>query len=448
MGTSINISAQDKDYKNSNLNLASYYQNVLSYYPLLKKQKIMTNEAGEFKKLAASYDKARVMINASYINSNDPVTVFGSLLRQNNFSQSNFDINSLNEPDPVNNFNMTLYAELPVFNAYQTKYSMRMAEYMAESSQYSEEIIKQQILLMAEETYLNTLLSSKILNIVKACRNKAMDDMKQADELKTKGVILGADFYSAKVIFSNIDQMLNQVNSQIKTSNAIFNILMGEKTEAPVQLSGKIRESFVSIPSLDELLSQCESERADLHAIRSAIKAKESELEKEKSTRLPKVSAFTSAEADTEKLNGTGTNYTAGIKGSFDLFDAGYKHRTETIRLKLEELKNDEILLKDELYKKVYVAFQEYNTTSENLKVFDQSFQDSKESIKLLEPLYNEGKKSIADLMQLRVVSLNAEISSLKARFQLESAALNLLFSAGILSEKHLNELSNYLMEA
>ena len=172
-----NLLAEETNKEKNSLSLSSYYQRVLDYYPIMKKQKAATDGANESKVLAASYKLPRVMMNASYVYSNDPVTVFGTLLRQNNFSQKNFDIESLNEPDPVKNLNMTLYAEVPIFDAFQTRYSVGSAENWIEASQHSEKLIRQQILAISTEIFLQTLLSRKISFLTKKSHEAALKDM-------------------------------------------------------------------------------------------------------------------------------------------------------------------------------------------------------------------------------------------------------------------------------
>lgn len=442
-----NLMAGELNMEKNSLSLSDYYQRVLDYYPILKKQKAVTDGANESKLLASSFQLPRVMMNSSYIYSNDPVTVFGTLLRQNKFTQNNFDLDQLNNPDPVKNLNMTFYAEVPFFDAYQTKYSIHSAEYWIESSTNSEKLIRQQILAVSSEAFIQTLLSHKLFMITKKTLEAALKDMKQADELKKKGVILGADFFAAKVMLSDIQQMRNQSESQVKVSGAVFNLLMGENPKRPVFSKGGLSKALTVIPDLDQLLARYLEMRPDLKALQSAIKAKEFEVEKEKSSRLPKISAFASAEANTEKFNGIENNYTAGIKGSLDLYDPSYVSRTRKLELHLDELKNDEVLLKDELAQKLIEVYEEYHTLVQNLKVAHQSLLDSKESLKLLEPLYSEGKKSIADLLEIRAVSLNAEKSYFKTLFFAEIKSIHLLFCAGLLEKTHIDELSTHITE-
>lgn len=429
------------------ISLISYCNKVLAYYPLLKKQIAITNESNEFKKQVAAYKMPRITTNGSYVNSNDPVSVFGALLKQNNFSQSNFDIQNLNKPDPVNNFNMTVYAEIPIFNAYQTKYSIDSAASNIEASKYFEKLFNIQILSISTQTYLQTLLSKKLFSITKKNFVAALEDMKQANDLKNKGVILGADFFVAKVILSNMEQMLNQFDSNIKTLNSGFNILIGEKPNVLVSLKGNLNKPFTKLPEFNSILENYIHNRPDISALRCAIQSKELELKKEQYNKLPKISAFTSAEINLKNFNENGTNYTAGIKGSFDLYDPTRTPKINKLKINLDELKNDETILKDDLLQKIYTTYEEYQVLSKNLKILHQSLLDSKESLLLLEPLYREGKKSIADLLEIRNSNLNVEITYFKTLNSLELKAIDLLFYSGFLNKNNINELSINISE-
>jgi len=57
----------------------------------------------------------------SFVRSDNPVFVFSSLLTQHQFGVENFNIGSLNRPDPVNNFQSLLSVDQPLYDAGQTR---------------------------------------------------------------------------------------------------------------------------------------------------------------------------------------------------------------------------------------------------------------------------------------------------------------------------------------
>ena len=392
---SLNLKGEEmqKEIK-SELTLFVYYKKVLAHYPALKKQVFMTEESKETGKLAIASLRPRVQMNASYINSNDPVTVFGTLLKQNQFNQSNFDIGTLNKPDPVNNLGLGFSVEVPLFDARQSRYSMKMAESMGLSSAEREAFIRQQILFVSAETFMNAVLSHQISRMAKESLHKADKEMKQAEELKQRGIIFGADFYAAKSILSNMEVLLYQSEGEAKTAFSVMAVLMGEDPKLTRSLGLHYQDLTFLLPGLDTLTSKSLEARQDLKSLRALIEAGQLELEREQSGRLPRISIFTQAEADSERLNSAGTNYTGGVKGSVDLFDPGYRHRMEILRLKQKELESEAFSVKDQILKDLYTVYGEYESLSKNLQVLHQSLLDSDEALKLMEPLYNEGKKS------------------------------------------------------
>jgi hypothetical protein len=61
-----------------------------------------------------------VQLSETWINGNNPVFVFGSLLEQGRFTQQNFNLTSLNNPDPLNNFRFGVTIKAPLFDQRQT----------------------------------------------------------------------------------------------------------------------------------------------------------------------------------------------------------------------------------------------------------------------------------------------------------------------------------------
>src|SRR5580765_8080322 len=53
----------------------------------------------------------RVQLSETFTNGNNPVYVFGSLLEQGRFTQQNFDLRSLNNPDALTNFRFGVTAK-------------------------------------------------------------------------------------------------------------------------------------------------------------------------------------------------------------------------------------------------------------------------------------------------------------------------------------------------
>src|SRR3954466_13325361 len=77
----------------------------------------------------------KVNFAESWTRSDNPVFVFSSLLTQQQFSESNFGIASLNHPDFLNNFQSLVTADQPLYDAGRTKRAVRTAKLGQDLSQ-------------------------------------------------------------------------------------------------------------------------------------------------------------------------------------------------------------------------------------------------------------------------------------------------------------------------
>src|ERR1051325_4969397 len=63
----------------------------------------------------------------SWIAGNNPVYVFSSLLTPHQFTVENFNIETLNRPEALNNFQSLISVDQPIYDAGQTKTALRFA---------------------------------------------------------------------------------------------------------------------------------------------------------------------------------------------------------------------------------------------------------------------------------------------------------------------------------
>ena len=63
----------------------------------------------------------KVNFSESFTRSDNPVFVFGTLLTQQRFGPGNFEINALNRPDAINNFQSMVTVDQPLWDAGQTR---------------------------------------------------------------------------------------------------------------------------------------------------------------------------------------------------------------------------------------------------------------------------------------------------------------------------------------
>lgn len=419
----------------ASITFEKFYQKVLAYYPKLKQQGASVEIAIARKFQASAGFLPRIQGLASMTTSNDQVYVFGTLLRQRAFTQEDFSLSRLNNPSSRTNYNIGLHGEMPVFDSLQTVYKVKQAKHMVESAQYDEVFSKMEVLLIASDAYLHTIAIEKLLSVAEeACKNSEAD-IKQAHELKVKGMVLGADFYASKVIFGSLKTMKNELAGQKESMHALLNILMGEDPLSPIQLADALQEGSADNRSLKEWLQEAYKSRPDLHSIEETIHAQEADVSRERASFLPNISAFGDLNENTQNFNTGGGSFAVGLKGSMDIFEPSYFARVRIAKESLRKLEYDRNIAKDSIAKDVTDEYSRFMSFQANLPVLHEMTEDSGQAVDLTRPLYQEGRKSVADLLDMRQGYIKVYQAYYAALVGSKTSQARLLFLSGQLDE-------------
>ncbi len=427
------------------LSLLSCVQRVLDYYPILKKQHANVDEALARRALAAGGLFPRIQGLGSVVQTDNPVNVFGMLLNQRAFTESDFDVDNLNNPPRRTNFNFAFRGEMPLFNAFQTISSIRSAGHTVAASRNQEDFVRMEAALVAVEAYLRVILWERNYALAEEIDGDSGKDIRQAEDLKQRGMILGADYYAAKVIGSTITRFGRETDARRRTARMLLNILMNDDPQKQYRLRGYLPREPRANRELASWLRDAEQSRKDLAAVRAAVKAQEADLFKERASLLPRIGAVGNVEENTHNLKNGGGSYLIGFQGAMDLADCTYYPRVRKALAGLHKLQEDETQLKDAIARSLAEAYEKYEAVRFNIPVVLQAVGDVSEAVKLTAPLYREGRKSIKDLLEIRTYALNTRSNADQLLSEAEMGYANLLFIAGTLDEKEVREIERRL---
>jgi len=429
------------------LSLLTCVQRVLDYYPVLKKQHAHVEEALAQRALAAGGLFPRIQGLSSVVQTDNPVNVFGMLLNQRAFPESDFDVDNLNNPPHRTNFNFAFRGEMPLFNAFQTVSSIRSAGHTVEASRSQEDFVRMEAALVAVEAYLRVILWERNFALAEEIDRDSEKDIRQAEDLKKQGMILGADYYAAKVIGSHITQFRREADARRRTARILLNILMNDDPQKQYRVRGYLPREARANRELASWLRDAEQSRKDLAAVRAAIKAQEADVLRERASLLPRIGALGNVEENTHNLRNGGGSYLIGFQGKMDLADSTYYPRVRKAIAGLHALEEDEAQLKDAIARSLAEAYEKYEAVRFNIPVVLQAVGDVSEAVNLTAPLYREGRKSIKDLLEIRTYGLNTRTNADQLLNEAEMGYASLLFISGTLGEKELREMEHRLAE-
>ena len=431
--------------RSETLTFLDCYQKVLIHYPALQKRYEQLGEAKADKNLALAELFPRVKGVTSMTTTDDPVGVFGDLLRQKEFSSEDFNLNRMNSPRHRTNYHFGLEGEMLLFDSFNTISKIRSARRLVKSAELEADFTEMEAAIVTLESYLGILLARELYQVAVEVKQASDKDLQQAKDLNDKGMILGADFYAAKVTAAGIEREVNRLRGLLKSSRMLMNILMGEDPELLWDAAGKLPGVAQDKGALQGWIAGAYQQRKDLVAMDSVVDAERIESLRQKTSFLPKIYGFGDMDADSHDLRSSGKNFTVGVRGSIDLFDPTYLGRNQQAKHRYEELQSDRQALRDEITKQLIGELTRYETVVSDHPILIQAYQDAKQASDLTAKLYQEGRKSIADVLEMRrgYFETAAGYESLLLALELEYAKL--LFLSGQLTEDGIHAVNTRL---
>jgi outer membrane protein TolC len=425
------------------LTFDQFYQKAFAYYPKLKAVHSDVEIAlAEQMKASAGFWPS-LSLSAGMSETDDPVNVFGMLMRQDRFTQGDFELNRLNTPRHQRDLQGGVHIRWPLFDAMQTVHRVRASREKIKASEQDEAFTKMEVFLLAHDAFTSAIAMERMWTAAEASEEKAQEDLKKAEDLKDKGMILGADFYGAKVRAGRFLQMKNEWSRQMKGMRMLLNIMMGEPLTNEIRLPVLLPEVNFLEASLDELVKEALMDRPDLKAAALRVQAMQEELKRVQDDALPTIEVTADGTNNRHDLGDHGgNNAAAGIRAELPLFDPSRKGRVAGAKASLMRAEQEEGILKDNVLKDIAAELARFEALRANYPVLSAMSEDAARAVEMLLPLYNEGRKSIIDLEDAREAHFAALSAFEQMKAALFSSEARLFFLGGKMDAEGMKALS------
>jgi outer membrane protein TolC len=140
----------------------------------------------------------KVSYAESWARSNNPVFVFSSLLAQRQFSESNFGVANLNQPDFLNNFQSLVTADQPLYDAGKTKRAVRTAKLGEDLSREDSRRSQLEVIAQVVRSYWDTQLGIEEVNVTAQAMRSAEADLERSEARRASGMATDADVLSIR----------------------------------------------------------------------------------------------------------------------------------------------------------------------------------------------------------------------------------------------------------
>src|SRR6266542_2921323 len=376
-----------------------------------------------------------VQLSETWINGNNPVFVFGSLLEQGRFAQRNFDLRSLNNPDPLNNFRFGVTIKAPLFDGRQTSTRVAVARFNQKQADAQTDQMAQRIRFEALKAYYGVLLAQMKKEVADEAVKLAEADVERSRDRVETGATVSSDLLSAEAQLAEFRQQQIQAAGEIVIARAALNTALGLPVDAPQNVSSRLVAKTFEVAGQDELMRTALDRRPDYSRAALAGESRREQLKGARSEFLPRVDVFANAGASRNNWADGSGDYMIAASVTFNMFDAGRKARIAQARAAAELTASEQEQLANQIRLEVVRAYQEYVSARERLIVAERVISHAAEALRIVQDRYHEGLTTITEVLRAETALVRARLNLLAARYDHYVGYANVLLTTGRLTD-------------
>lgn len=376
-----------------------------------------------------------VTVSETLTRSNNPVFVFGSLLEQARFGPQNFDLATLNNPQPLTNFRTSITVTVPAFDGFKTSTRVEQARRVHTQAELMKDMTEQRVRFTIVREYFGVLVAEAARDAADEALAMAEADLERSRTRLDAGLSVRSDYLGAQVQLAEFRQQRIQTAGDVTTARARLNLAMGVPADSVYRLPVAMSASRFQIPPQKELLQLALARRSDYASAGSAIAAAEKAIAESRSDYLPQLEVFGTLGSSGRSLTTGSADYAVGATLSLNLFDRGRSARVDQARIGKNLADVERQRVADQVQMEVIAAYQNFIAAEEQTGVAETSLAQANEALKIIRDRYTEGLNTISDLLRAETAVVRARLNVVSTRHAYYVGYANVMFTAGLLTD-------------
>ncbi|HIN32745.1 MAG TPA: TolC family protein [Nitrospirales bacterium] len=358
-------------------------------------------------------------LHESYMNTNNPTSVFGTLLNQGRFTENDFDVDRLVSPGSLDNYRFDLSLNQSIYQGNRTTLGIKRARLGADVSRARVEETKQHVLYRVTEAYYDILLAKAQVKTAQEAETIARTNLRHIQSRFDAGVTVKSDVLEAAVRLSSVREALIVAQRSVKVARAVLQHTIGLREAVDVEGDLNLIHAL-SRTRADDGMSPLES-RPDYQALQGQLDQAEVGTKLAKSSFLPSVDIQSIYERNTAGPFSNGeSNYSVFAVFRLNLF-SGLSDRAN-VRRSLAQVKRQQQLLeakRREIAVEVAEARFVVEAAEERNVVTEGTVEQAEENLRIVRNRYRSGIAPVIDLLTAEMVLNKAKLQRLNARYDL-----------------------------
>ncbi len=378
--------------------------------------------------IARSYLLPKITFEERFMRTTNPTYAFMAKLNQGRFTEQDFAVSSLNNPEAINDFQTSFSFEQPVFarKAY-VGLDMARKEYDADTEEYTRK--KEEIALKVVQTYLAVLTAREYVAASEKSVADAGEHLRIARLRYDTGLGLYSDTLRASTAVTESEQRLVSAGKNLDVAKRALGLLLG--------LTGPMepREEDFRIPLMTaEYYENASMQRRDIRSLEERFENAKNGLRFADAGYYPVVGIGGSYQFNDHRtpFGAEGESWQLAAFLRWELFD-GTKREHERSKAKYQVAETEERLngMKKAVSFKVYEAYLGAREAAKNAELAHSALRTAEEGRRLVEERYNNSLSPLIDLLDSQVSLDHARANAIARENGRRLAVANLGYESG-----------------
>ncbi|MBP9914779.1 MAG: TolC family protein [Thiobacillaceae bacterium] len=389
----------------------------------------------------------RLNLSLTASRSNDPLNAFGMKLGQSNVSFGDFgppaggpfgnypaNLNTLNDPDDVNNFNTRIELLVPVYNGGMVQSYVDTAKAYVRAAQSGDQVARQQLakhVLMAYEGVHTARAYIKLANEAKVA---AEEYARISEKLHKQGMVVKSDVLSARANLEDVKVKVVEARNAEAAALDQLALLMGKSLDEPLDVGEPVNPRLLP-GSASDLRAQAVNEHAGLRALRSQVEGAGAQVGAARASKKPQFNVMLRQDWNDENLGVDASSYTVAGVLSWAAFDGG----TTNAAIDRAQAQRSELVAKlrqaeEGVAYQVTEARRKALEAEEKIVAREAGLEQAREAQRLVKKRYENGVTTLIEVLGAQAQFDKANADLVAARYELAINRAELKRVVGVLT--------------
>lgn len=373
----------------------------------------------------------RLGLSMSWSRMDLPAGVFANKLNSGEFTMADFDVASLNSPEPVSHLGATLSLEVPidVFGKLGTMASAMAA--LGDAAAAGSREASEEIRLHVVEAYRRTELAARAVSVTERALEVARAREAEMQARVDTGQALTADLLRARARRREREADVAERRGQRRMALAGLARLLGAPadttyvpSEAPPPVAALVGEE-------DQWVSRALASRPVLAAARRKADAAGALATSEKKSLWPDVGAFGQLYDNRIRVSDGSQAWAVGIGLRWAPFDAARSKREAAARAEQRAAELEARAAADQVRLEVQVAYRRATAARERHAAAAGGAEEGREAFRVVQERRKAGVATLTDELETETAALGAALQEIGAAAEVAIADAALRRAAG-----------------